>query len=152
MDLNKLDINEILSTIDNISSDAVLNTSVKDQQNINRDALKTIGISNTKIDGLLSSLYGYKLVETMDELEYGLFTRVVKLNNVETMDDIKVKTVGIAVNCYDVFSQKHQRNRVMIKCKLGRTFNNVVFEECFLFQKIRTDDLLVMSMIDYLRE
>lgn len=152
MDLNKLDINEILSTIDNISNDDVLNTSVKDLQNRNRDALKTIGISNTKIDGLLSNLYGYRLIETTDELEYGLFTRVVKLNNVETIDDIKVKTVGIAVNCYDAFSQKHQRNRVMIKCKFGRSFNNVVFEECFLFQKIRTDDLLVMSMIDYLRE
>jgi hypothetical protein len=145
-------IADILSKIDNISSDDILKTSIKDNENINRTVLKSIGIENDKCNEILDKLYGYKLINTIDDLNYGLFTRVVKLNNIKTLDDITVKNVGIVVNCYDVYSSKHKRTRVMIKCKLGRLFNNVVFEECFLFQKMKTDDLIVMSLVDYLRE
>lgn len=152
MNNGTLDIDEILSHVDNISSDSVLETGYKEYENKNREVIKTIGLDNNKCEALLSSLHGYKLIESIDELEYGRFSRVIKLNNINHIDDIKIKKVGFVVNCFDAYSKAHKRKRIMIKCKLGHVFNNVVFEECFFFQKIRDDDMLVMSLVDYLRE
>lgn len=143
---------DILSKIDNISSNSVLRTGIKDNARINRNVLKSIGIDNDKCNELISKLCDYKLINTINDLEYGIFARVVKLNNINTINDVKIKNAGIVVNCYDVYSRKHKRTRIMIKCKLGNIFTNVVFEECFFFQKIRADDLLVMSLVDYLKE
>lgn len=150
MDITTID--DILSKIDNNSTNDILKKGIKDNENINRSVLKSIGIEHNKCNELLTKLHGYKLINTIDELNYGVFARVVKLNNIEALSDITVKNIGIVVNCYDVYSSKHKRTRVMIKCKLGGLFNNVVFEECFLFQKMKPDDLLVMTLVDYLRE
>lgn len=150
--MDKHDINSIINIIDNISDSQVLSTTLRDVENNNRNILTSFGVDDAKCDKLLLKLYGYKLVETTDDLEYGLFTRIIKLTNIETIDDIKVQNIGIPVKHFNAYSKKHNRHRILICSKLGRVFNNIVFEECLVFQKIRNDDQLVMSLIDYLRD
>lgn len=144
--------NEVLAIINNISDQSVLSKTLTDNDNSNRGVLKTIGLNDVQCDKMLSRLRGYKLIETIDEIEYGLFTRVIKLNNIKEIGDIMVKNVGIAVNCFTKYSKAHERDRILIRFKLGKLFNSVVFEECFMFQKIRDEDQIAMSLVEYLME
>lgn len=144
-------VKDVLSKIDNVSNDDVLLQTMTSIKNENREILKTIGLNNERCDEMLKMLNGYKLVESIKDLEYGLFTRIVKLNNISSINDIKTINMGIAVNCYDAFSREHNRNRVYIRFKLGNYFNCIAFEDCIMFQKIRCDDRFVMELNDYLQ-
>lgn len=127
-------------------------STLMDIENAKLEVLKTIGIKDEDSRRFLEKLTGYKLVETIDDVEYGLFTRMIKLDNVETIDDIKVQNIGIAVNCFESYSSKYDRMRVLFRFKLGNRFNNVAFDDCFMFQKMRDDDQMIAQLIDYLRE
>jgi hypothetical protein len=151
-DINETLVKDILNKIDNVSDDSILSLTMSSIENENREILKTIGLNDDKCNEILNTLYGYKLIENITDLEYGLFTRIIKLNNISTLDDIKSIKMGLAVNCYDAYSKVHNRNRVYIRFRLGNYFNCIAFDDCIMFQKIRNDDRFVMELNDYLQK
>jgi len=151
MTLNEhTDIETLISSVNNISDKSILSTKMSDIETSNKLILESIGLSLEICETLLKQLKGYKIIDTIGDLEYGIFTKILKLKYINTIDDVKLKMAGIAVSCLDAYTQEHNRTHVLVKCKLGRRFNNFVFEDCFVFQHIRHDDQLIMNLMDYI--
>jgi len=148
---NIIEIDELLDNIHKIpDNDKILSTTLTDIENINKQTINSIGLPKNKSNELLNKLDGYKLVDTIDDLEYGLYTKIIKLKNINSIDDIKVKCIGFAVNCFESYYNKNMKH-IVVKFKLGNYYSNVVFDECFMFQKISDDNKLIMGIVEYLK-
>lgn len=151
-DNDDLDINALLNAVNNVSDDAVLSTSLTDIDNQITEALKELGLSPPQQKDFKTKLQGYRLITDIDELAYGAYTKIIKLKIDPHNDILAVKNAGFMTSLNDVYSNEYKRTRVLLKCRLGRHFSNFVFEECLVFQKLNHDDMLVMGLVDYLRE
>lgn len=149
--INDEDIDTLLNAVNNVSDDKVLSTSLTDIDNEKKNALKELRLNKEQEKYFKDKLEGYRLVTDIDELSFGSYTKIIKLNIDPKTTHLKINNAGFMTSLNDTYSKEHKRTRVILKCRLGYNFSNFVFEECLVFQKITNDDKLIMGLVEYLR-
>tara|TARA_B100001057_G_scaffold338156_1_gene338954 strand:- start:443 stop:877 length:435 start_codon:yes stop_codon:yes gene_type:complete len=89
-------------------------------------------------------LKDYRLIEDIDDITYGNYIRWfnikepdnIKLTNGAHICDIKICDTGTIITC------KNRYNQIF----------SLILDECIVFQKLNREELILLSVIDYLEK
>jgi transcriptional accessory protein Tex/SPT6 len=109
---------------------------------MNLDIIKELNLSREDTLAFMKKLVGYKFVDEINELKYGMFIKWIPLENPERLPlnnggvicDIKITDDGTRIVC--------------------KTFNNRYYQfkmdECLIFQKLSEEEKIILNTLDYL--
>ena len=90
----------------------------------------------------MKKLNGYRYIDEIKDIKYGAFIKWIPISNPEYLPlhaggmicDIKVSNDGVLVVCKN-FMHKHYQ---------------IKLDECLLFQKLTTQELVLLNALDHL--
>ena len=131
-------INDILKSIEESDLSETNYGEIKSEIN---DILQKIGYKNVK--ETIKKLSEYRYCPDIHDLRVGRFIRYIPL---EGKFKLQIKNGGIIINI------KKSDNDILITCKnlLNRIFT-VSFSKCVIFQKLTTDETIILDAIKYLK-
>ena len=138
--LAEIDVNELLKSANNDKHDYLDNKTLGDIIDENINAIKTLGLSNEKTNGVCNRLAGYRYVENLYELHKGKHIRWISkakntLTNGAIVMDVKLLDNGIHILC------RNAQHRLF----------QVKFNECLTFQKLSTGEQLILMAYEHVR-
>jgi hypothetical protein len=140
--LSKIDVNELLNSIENKNNDYLENKTLNDIHNEKYNALVSLNLSKESIKNYCDKLADFRVVEEVYELHKGKFVRWI---NIEDDPDKKLKPGGF------VFDIKFMDNGVHILCmNNSRRFVQYKFDKCLTFQKLSTEEQLILMAYENL--
>jgi hypothetical protein len=137
-----MDSNQFLNALENESNASIMdltNTKVKSQKN---DILQQLQLPREKLKLFHKKLKNYRYCSDLRDIQYGHYIRWVPLKNPEK---ICLTNGGIICDIQII------NNCIHIRCKNNR--NHIIqfkFDECILFQKISSQEKVILSVLDYL--
>jgi len=135
-----IDINNLLSKVEKKTNEFLENKTLKTIMQENYDIVRQIPIASETVEGIYKKLSEYRYVDEVRELHKGKHVRWIvkktpeKLNNGGIVMNILFKDNGTHVLC------RNTQNR----------FIQYKFDECYTFQKLSADELLILSVYEYL--
>jgi len=139
-----MDVNKLLKALDDESNENLFNFTTKKILEMNLQVLKELELDRVETLQLLKKLKEYKYVDEMNDLKYGTYLRWIPINNPE---DIQL-TKG-AIFC----ELKITDNGVFIVCKnFGYSTKHfqIKMDECLVFQKLTSQEMVLLSALDHL--
>ena len=141
-----MDVNQLINALDNESNEKILNLTNKKIKEMNLKILMELSLSKQKLSGLMKKLNCYRYVDEIDDLKCGTYLKWILLTdpNPENLDlnkgaifcEIKCKDEGVFIICKNIgFSSRHFQ---------------IKMDECLLFQKLTTQELILLSALDHL--
>ena len=98
----------------------------------------------------MDCLNEYRFIDDMNDFREGGFIRWINLKKTETTDDIKLERGAM------ISEIKYIKDDVHIVCKLvfGRRvkFIQILASSCLIFQKLTEQELIILSVLDYLKK
>ena len=136
---------KLSKALDNVQNNIFLKLSsdkIKKQQ---IKIFKDLKMSQTIIQSYLSKLEGYRYVDEINQIKRGSYIRWVDLND---SPNFVLQRGG---SICDVLITD---TSTLIKCRnnYGNSFFHVRMDECIIFQKLTTEEKLILSAMDYLNE
>lgn len=140
--LNIMDVAKLLKALDNEENSKFLNLNTQKINEMKKEILSELHLSKEEIKGLLQKLKEYAYVDEMTELRYGAFVRWIPIKDPENVHlaaggilcEINVTDDGISLTCKN-FANKYYR---------------IKMEECLVFQKFTSQELVLLSALDHL--
>jgi hypothetical protein len=139
-----MDVNKLLQALDDESNENLFNLTTTKILEMNLQVLKELQLERNETLELLRKLKGYKYVDEMNDLKYGTYLRWIPLNDPENIHLTK-GAVFCELNITD--------NGVLIVCKnLGYSTRHfqIKMDECLIFQKLTSQELVLLSALDHL--
>lgn len=139
-----MDVNKLLKALDDESNDSLFNFTTKKILEMNLQVLKELQLDRNETLEILKKLKEYRYVDEMNDLKYGTYLRWIPLNDPENI----YLTKG-AVFC----ELKITDNGVFIVCKnFGYSTKHfqIKMDECLIFQKLSSQELVLLSALDHL--
>jgi hypothetical protein len=139
-----MDVNKLLQALDDESNENLFNLTTTKILEMNLQVLKELQLDRTETLDILKKLKEYKYVDEMNDLKYGTYLRWIPLNDPENIHLTK-GAVFCELNITD--------NGVLIVCKnLGYSTKHfqIKMDECLVFQKLRQQELVLLSALDHL--
>jgi NDP-sugar pyrophosphorylase family protein len=136
--LSTMDIDKLLETIENNKNDYLEN---KTSQSITEDIfnkLNELDMQEEEIKNTCNKLIGYRHVDEIHELHKGKHIRWIRLNG---------KTLTNGGMLVDI---KFLDNGTHILCRNGNRFIQYKFDECSTFQKMSTEEQVILMAYDYI--
>lgn len=141
-----MDVNKLIDALDNESNEKILNLTTKKIKEMNMKILMELSLSREKLISITKKLHGYSYVDEVDELKCGTYLKWIlltdpnpdnlELNKGALFCEIKCKDDGIFIVCKNIgFSSRHFQ---------------IKMDECLLFQKLTTQELILLSALDHL--
>jgi hypothetical protein len=141
-----MDVDILLKALENEENSYLLDMTNKKIKDTNKKILSELHLSKDEIEAYMNKLKDYMYVEDMSQLKYGSFIRYIPITD---PDDLPLKSGGI------VCEMKITDEGVSIICK-GFGFNTkhfqVKFDEVILFQKLTTQEKVLLNAVDYLNK
>jgi hypothetical protein len=100
-------------------------------------------LSNTDINNILKRLVGYRVVDELDAIHIGQYTRWIQ----KYQDDVKLTNGGILLNV--IFTV--EGINLTIRLWNNRTIQ-VRFDDCLIFQKLSFGEQLILMASDYVNK
>lgn len=141
-----LDFEAIYSLCEN--TDIIENKTTKQIANEKYDAFARITTDHSHILKFYTSLTDYFLVDEIHKLKSGSFIRYIKLNTTDPKKEPKLEKGGIVVNV--LFKQTGVY--VLFRCTYNQKFIQIKYDDHLIFQKLGTDELLVLMANDHLEK
>jgi len=136
-----LDIEKLLSSIENDKNDYLENKSMKIITNEIYEKLKELNISAKTQFDYCQKLVGYRKVDDIYELHKGKHIRWIRENSKTLTNG------GIVMNI------KFLDNGTHVLCmSSGNRFIQFKFDDCIIFQKMTLEEQLIMMAYDYLQK
>ncbi|MCJ7801146.1 MAG: hypothetical protein MUP82_02175 [Candidatus Marinimicrobia bacterium] len=139
-----MDVKKLLTALDDESNENLLNFTTKKIKEMNYEILKELQLSKQDTLELLAKLNEYKYVDEMSDLKYGAYIRWISVDNPEKI----VLTKG-GIFC----EMKITDNGVFCVCKnygfITRHFQ-IPMDKTIIFQKLTTQELVLLSALDHL--
>jgi hypothetical protein len=135
--LSKIDINELLNSLENKNNDYLENKTLTDINNDKYSALSQINLSKENVQQYCEKLAEFRLVDEIYELHKGKHVRWIKdnkLTNGGIVVDIKFLDNGVHVLCLN-----NQRRLIQFK-----------FDGSITFQKLSVDEHLILMAYENL--
>ena len=134
--LSKIDINELLNSLENKNNDYLENKTLTDINNDKYASLSQINLQNYTLQQYCEKLAEFRLVDEVYELHKGKYVRWI---NVESDAKLKLQSGGF------VFDIKFLDNGVHVLCmNNSRRFVQYKFDNCLTFQKLSMEEQLIL--------
>jgi hypothetical protein len=141
-----MDVNKLIDALDNENNEKILNLTTKKIKEMNMKILMELSLPRSKLLDITKKLNGYRYVDEIDELKCGTYLKWIlltdpdpdnlELNKGALFCEIKCKDDGIFIVCKNIgFSSRHFQ---------------IKMDECLLFQKLTTQELVLLSALDHL--
>jgi hypothetical protein len=141
-----MDVNKLIDALDNENNEKILNLTTKKIKEMNMKILMELSLSREKLLDITKKLNGYRYVDEIDELKCGTYLKWIlltdpdpdnlELNKGALFCEIKCKDDGVFIICKNMgFSSRHFQ---------------IKMDECLLFQKLTTQELILLSALDHL--
>ena len=138
--LCKIDINELLNSLENKNNDYLENKTLTDINNDKYFALSQINLSKENVQQYCEKLAEFRLVDEVYELHKGKYVRWI---NIEDDANFKLQSGGF------VFDIKFLDNGVHVLCmNNSRRFVQYKFDKCLTFQKLSMEEQLILMAYD----
>jgi hypothetical protein len=138
--LSKIDINELLNSLENKNNDYLENKTLTDINNDKYAALSQINLSNENVQQYCEKLAEFRLVDEVYELHKGKYVRWI---NIEDDANFKLQSGGF------VFDIKFLDNGIHVLCmNNSRRFVQYKFDKCLTFQKLSMEEQLILMAYD----
>lgn len=141
-----MDVNKLIDALDNENNEKILNLTTKKIKEMNMKILMELSLPREKLLDITKKLNGYRYVDEIDELKCGTYLKWIlltdpdpdniELNKGALFCEIKCKDDGVFIICKNIgFSSRHFQ---------------IKMDECLLFQKLTTQELILLSALDHL--
>ena len=139
-----MNIDKLMSALDNEKNESIMNLTTAKIQEINFNILKELHLDKETFINYLKKLKGYKYVDELNDLKYGGFIRWIPITDPDNLPlnqcgiicDIVIKDDGVYIVCKN-FMHRHYRFKM---------------DECLIFQKITSQEMIILSALDHLDE
>jgi len=144
MNKNNLDVDKLLSALENEKNDSIINLTTPKIQEMIFSILKELHLDRETLINYFKKLKGYKYVDEINDLKYGGFIRWIPitdpthlpLNQCGIICDIIISDDGVYIVCKN-FMHRHYRFKM---------------DECLIFQKLSAQEMVILSALDHLIE
>ena len=134
--LSKIDINELLNSLENKNNDYLEDKTLNDIHNDKYNSLIQLNLQNDKLQQYCDKLAEFRLVDEVYELHKGKYVRWI---NIEDDINFKLHSGGF------VFDIKFLDNGVHVLCmNNSRRFVQYKFDKCLTFQKLSVEEQLIL--------
>ena len=141
-----MDVNKLIDALDDETNEKILNLTTKKIKEMNMKILMELSLPREKLLDITKKLNGYRYVDEIDELKCGTYLKWIlltdpdpdnlELNKGALFCEIKCKDDGVFIVCKNIgFSSRHFQ---------------IKMDECLLFQKLTTQELVLLSALDHL--
>lgn len=139
---NTLNIEELLSALDNDEHSNLLNTSYEKIAKDKNDILQQLQFNSEKLKLYHTKLKDYRYVDELNDLKYGQYLRWINIKNPERL---KLTNGGIFLEIKLLDTGTH----MMIKNNMNRIFQ-IKMDECIVFQKLSDQEKIILLALKYL--
>lgn len=139
-----MDVNKLLKALDDESNENLFNFTSKKILEMNLNILKELQLDRSETLQILKKLKEYKYIDEMNDLKYGTYIRWIPINNPENIHltkgavfcEIKITDNGVFIVCKNIgYSTKHFQ---------------IKMDECLVFQKLTSQEQVLLSALDHL--
>ena len=142
--------NEIIKALENENNEAITKLNKYEINKTKNNIFANLDIELDKKIKILDCLNEYRFIDDMNDFREGGFIRWINLKKTETTDDIKLERGAM------ISEIKYIKDDVHIVCKLvfGRRvkFIQILASSCLIFQKLTEQELIILSVLDYLKK
>lgn len=139
-----MDVDKLLKALDDESNENLFNFTSKKILEMNLQILKELELNRDETLEILKKLKGYKYVDEMSDLKYGTYIRWILISNPENIELAKG-----AIFC----EIKITDNGVFIVYKnfgYNTKYFQIKMDECLVFQKLTSQEQVLLSALDHL--
>jgi hypothetical protein len=139
-----MDVNKLLKALDDDSNENLFNFTTKKILEMNLNVLNELELDKRETFDLLKKLKEYKYVDEMSDLKYGTYLRWIPINNPENIHltkgalfcEVKIMDEGVFIVCKNFgYSNKYFQ---------------IKMDECLIFQKLTSQEKVLLSALDHL--
>lgn len=137
-----MDKEKLLKALDDTSNESLMNFTTKKLREMTINILKELQLPREDTLRLAKALKEYKYIDEMNELKYGSFVRWIVIT-----DPTNIELTRGAIFC----EMKILDEGVFMVCKsFGNKHFQVKFDECLVFQKLTSQEQVLLSALDHL--
>lgn len=139
-----LDINHLLTALDNEDNESIINLTTRKIQKTKNDMLQQLQLPRQDLKTLHKKLKYYRYVDELPDLNYGCYIRWIPLKDPE---HIRLTNGGI------ICEIKILKNGIHVVCKNNmHRLMQLKFDECFIFQKLTDQERVLLNVMDHLEK
>ncbi len=139
---SNLNIQELLSALDNDDHSNLLNTSYEEIAKDKNDILQQLRFTKEKLKIYHNKLKDYRYVDELNDLKYGQYVRWINIKNPE---NLKLTNGGIFLEIKLLDTGTH----MMVKNNMNRIFQ-INMDQCIVFQKLSDQERIILLALKYL--
>ena len=139
---SNLNIQELLSALDNEEHSNLLNTSYEKIAKDKNDILQQLQFNSDKLKLYHTKLKDYRYVDELNDLKYGQYIRWISIKNPEKLN---LTNGGIFLEIKLLDTGTH----MMVKNNMNRIFQ-IKMDECVVFQKLSEQEKIILLALKYL--
>jgi len=139
-----MDVNNLMYALDNDSNEGIMNLTTQKIMEMNLTILKELHLEKSITLNYLKKLKGYKYIDEINELKYGSFIKWIPITDPNYLPlhycgiicDIKITDNGVIIIAKN-FMHRHYSFKM---------------DECLVFQKLTSQELVILSALDHLEK
>jgi len=139
-----MDVNNLMYALDNDSNEGIMNLTTQKIMEMNLTILKELHLEKSITLNYLKKLKGYKYIDEINELKYGSFIKWIPIIDPNYLPlhycgiicDIKITDNGVIIIAKN-FMHRHYSFKM---------------DECLVFQKLTSQELVILSALDHLEK
>tara|TARA_B100000927_G_C16417406_1_gene449890 strand:+ start:437 stop:868 length:432 start_codon:yes stop_codon:yes gene_type:complete len=139
---NNLNIQELLSALENEEHSNLLNTSFEQIAKDKNDILQQLQLETELLKTYHNKLKSYRYIDELNDLKYGQYVRWINIKNPESL---KLTNGGIFLEIKLLDTGTH----MIIKNNMNRIFQ-INMDQCIVFQKISDQEKIILLALKYL--
>ena len=137
-----LNIQELLSALDNEDHNNLLNTTYEKIAKDKNDILQQLQFTSKDLKIYHNKLKEYRYVDELNDLKYGQYIRWINIKNPE---NLKLTNGGFFLEIKMLDTGTH----MMIKNNMNRIFQ-INMDQCIIFQKLSEQERIILLALKYL--
>jgi hypothetical protein len=139
-----MDVPKLLKALDNETNETIMNLTTQKIMEMNLHILKELHLPRDTTLQYMKKLTNYRYVDELKDIKYGAFIKWIPitdptylpLNAGGMICDIKITDNGVYIVCKN-FTHKHYQ---------------IKMEECLIFQKLTSQEQVLLSALDHLEK
>ena len=138
-----MNVQQLLNALENDQHDGLFHFTTQKIQDLNKEILSELHLSDHEFAELCNKLHQYKYVDEMNDLKCGAFVRWIPIEDPTHM----VLTKGAFFCEFKITS-----NGVFCICKnIGNRHFRISMETNLLFQKLTNQELTLLTALDHIQ-
>lgn len=142
-----VDVDKLLDAIENKKNDYLENKTLQDIVDDVFNVLRTLPINKYKIEELCEKLSEYRYIDKICDLHKGKHVRWIRINTIDKPLEYNLTNGGVVV---DISFTKE--NTIIVCRNYQNTFIKYKFDDCITFQRLSTDEQLILMAYEYAKK